>query len=162
MLRTLIISLLLFFSVHVYSQPVSYEQQSFNIFFDSIYKERYLSFKTVEFNGYSEERQTDFGLYENCFSNADSIHVMLRMNSFGKEFPKIPISVSQVKDLKFKKIRIRSRKRLKVFLYSANEINQKVYVMIDITKQYSYTDSYIFEFKKDGRLIRWCKTGVIY
>ncbi len=146
----------------LFAQSVLYEQKSINYFFDTIFKEKYRNEKVIEFSGYAGGALSDFKLFENCFKKKDSIHLKLREMSFGKVFKKKAISLSKINGVSCRKVKIKSAKRLKMWVWLANEVNGKFYVLIEIIKQYRYTDAYMFELEKDGKILRWCATGMMH
>jgi hypothetical protein len=162
MTKAVLILVLIQSSINLVAQTVLLEQRSVDFFFDAIFKDKYKNQKVVEFSGYTMDELSDFKLYENCFKENDSIYFKLREEAFNKKFDKRTISTSEITNISFKKVKIKSAKRLKMRVWLVNEMNDKYYVLIEIIKQYSYTNAYMFELGRKGEILRWCTTGMIH
>ena len=157
------ILLVLNFTLHqLNAQSLNYEQIAFNFFIDSVFENNYKDARIVQFSGYTEKELTSFSIYQNCFSGKESLTKKLYEKSFNKVVDSKQLKIDNINNIKFKKINKQSSRRLKLFIFPANEIDGNHFVLIQVIKKNYYRDAYMFEIDKTGSILIYCKTGMLY
>ena len=130
--------------IELNAQPNDYEQRAFNYFIDSIFLKEYIGVKVIEFSGLTEDKMTNFGAIQNCFTEDTELVLKLAENAHGKLIERKIVNTTKQNNILFRKLQMKSEKRLKLFILQSNEVNNKVYVMLEVNKHHSYTNTYIF------------------
>ncbi len=158
MIRIVFVTLIA--TITVQGQQTSFEQKAFDYFFSEIFSGKYQEEKIVRFGGQTEKSLSQFGHYNNCFTGEEDIRKSLYDKAEDEVLPAKKIDTWNNHKAVIKKKR--NRLGLNLYLFQANEVNQKVYVMIEIVQPDYYTNVYVFEFDIDGKLLRTCRTGVTH
>jgi hypothetical protein len=152
----------LFGSMQATAQPVPFEQKALDYFMVNVFDSNYQKLKTIEFSGFTEDHMTNFEFGHNCFSTDFKLELDLINNSLNKILPKKKIILSKRSNLKVRPLHKNSSKIFKLSINQANELNNKIYVSIQLLKLSYLVDIYLFEFDKSGDVLRWCRTGVVF
>lgn len=147
-------------SLNAQAQQVKFEQEAFDYFFTNIFKLEYQKVKAIQFRKYTERTLTEFDLFDNCFQGEDQVRKGLYDNAHGKSISEKIIDVERVDYVSFKDRKVKSKIRMRIL--QAVEVDEKVYVAIELIAPLYSTDAYFFEFGKDGKVLRWCKTGLTH
>lgn len=158
-MRTLICFLVCAIHINCFGQMPNYEQSAFDYFFSKVFPGEFPDTKTVQFSGNSESELSKFGFVKGCFE--DTINVSLERNAAGILVDKKPIKcdcAEKYATLKHKKV----NSGLTLFVLRDNVVNELHYVLIELHEENKNTFMYIFEMDNHGKVMKWCKTGLIH
>ena len=159
-MRYFLFSIVIFVSIYGNAQSIKYEQNAFGYFMDSIFYENYKKIKRIDFSGLTEDELSTLSFGKNCFTDEPQLALKLLENGMHKKFPKKEIIFPSKCEIKIKPVRAKSsKKRLKLSIKQANEIDNKIYITIELVNFYNTVDMYLLELDKNGNVLRWCKTG---
>lgn len=158
-MRYLLYLTFVFPSFSLNAQSIKYEQKAFEYFMDKVFNNNYKKVKSIEFSGFTEDKLADLSFGKNCFNDEPQLALSLINNGLHKVFPKKEIVFSSKYQIKVKAVSRKSSKRLKLSIKQANEINNKLYVTIELVNIYNTLDIFLLELDKNGDILRWCKTG---
>lgn len=160
MIRLLII--LTFISTSIYAQK--YEQVAFNYFFHDIIEKEFPDLEEfkVKFSGNVEKKATTLESYlPACFSNEYELIVNINEAAKSMNLKEKSITLEKLPNsIKIYDREVKSKQRL--IVYSATQVNNLYYVRIDIEKKKSGLSVYLIELDTDGKVLRWCSTGIIF
>ncbi|MCB0843040.1 MAG: hypothetical protein KDE26_07240 [Bacteroidetes bacterium] len=138
-------------------KQIRYEQIALEHFFNKVFYEEYPKVKRLECNGLIENTLSRFASMKDCFDKNQSIrHAMYAREDLELDPPQ------KMDFTNLKKIHISRQARYVLRVFSVNEINGFFYVRVDMTKKNYHTDAWFFKLDKEGTIVDWCKSGVIY
>jgi hypothetical protein len=132
----------------------SYEQVTADYFFETIWRQKYGDYKSIEF-----ENKTDTSIYVGHIYGCrewDEIEKREIVNGKTKEQIQLnskPLNVS-IKNAS-------KSKRLKLFIGTKIQVGDIFVVQIDVYKPLEFVDHYFIKLDKDGKIIDTCETNEI-
>jgi hypothetical protein len=141
-----------FFAIPLSDPGPAYEQLATEYFFETIWKERYSDYKSVEFANRTETRVWDI-VVRNCIEWSAEDRKAIENGNLKEQ---VPINVNPG-NVSIKKRKTRST-RLKLFIATKIQLADVYIVQIDVYKPMNFVDHFFIKIDKEGKIIDKCET----
>ena len=148
------ILVLFLYGLTVNSQSRS-EQIAFDYFFSDIFSKEYSEeICKIRFSGFTEKEVTNYGHYKPCFKDDE-----FNFENSANYGAIVELSTNNVNS----KIKFKKRKtKFRIYVLNAFEKEKYNIVQVEFTKNNEYTDAYYLKVNKNGKVEKWCKSGVVW
>lgn len=153
-----IIVLILASSNIAFGQRINYEERALLYFFENVYPSEYSQEPTFQFKKKTQVQYTRFGIRDNCFDKQD-YEFYAKIDSSATDHER-SAKISVQLAVQHKRLKRLSKNEMKV--YRATGVSNKYYVEITLNFKSDRSDSFFIELDEDGRVLRMCKTTLIY
>jgi hypothetical protein len=146
---------ILFFLTTFTGPGTSLEQKACDYFFSNIFKNEYADYKVIEF-----DTQTDTTRYWGIVHKCNNWDDKTKGQIVSATPDKSTRVIATVTDVRIKK-RTKNSGRLKIGVWSKIKIGDNYFVLIGTYRKLRFTEYFLIELDKEGKVIGTCKQGEI-